>query len=708
LVPPVVVKVGPCEWCAEKSREILNLRAKFKPFEIQIEELQSKLAGQRKWRQELEKIEQTNRDLERSVATSELAKATAEARLDEVMEMLERERVDLKITLGKASASMDQHTAQIEELKARLKEKDATIRAQQMTIEEREREIRTLRGRSRRDSKDSTPTPTTGVQDVQKIAELERLLQEQARENLKSAENLKEEFRDGTRADGDRIALLDRQLREKFQQSAALEDKYEKQIKLMNGEIEDLEATMHASQHNKQSAFAEMERLLQSKTDEIDQLKVRFQNQQHMAVQRIQSMEEEIENLEATMHASELDVTSSSVLDDETNREMILAQKTTKLELDHVKVENMTLEKAKAEAEAVSARYKTELERLLEAARKLAEENMALKKNLEEMAEEVPPEPPYEEDDVQVEEPLEEEAPDLETEKENAVEQMWMMRARYKAAGCRLQYAVYLRWATGSVRGYVQIWKTRAVANKLTVLFDDKTEFQRLYDAHRGHRRAAALTLFNSLLTQSSRVGLAVAWSTWIYFAQEREADPNGVKALQKRISDLEQICAMKDVRAGAQIYGVGQGVSAQVTVEYKDEEGSRQSKTRVDKLSVVESISDGISSLVYKGEPDLTYSLTFRTAPNASNVLCQVELVDKRQETSSAFGKLMTMRNGPPPRGSQYTGPGSYKDKLSTSSTSPRGKSPTRRRGIANPRDLLDQHGTTDTSDSIRFNVEL
>ena len=347
------------------------------------------------------------------------------------------------------------------------------------------------------------------------------------------------------------------------------------------------------------------------------------------------------------------------------------------MENERLWAENVTLEKARAEAEAVSGRYKVELERLLEAARKLAEENMALKKT---------PGPVVEDT----------------SERDDAVEQMWMMRARYKAAGCRLQYAVFLRWAEGSFRGYIHIWKTRTLAAKMSTLFKDKSDFMRSYNNHAGRRRQAALLLFDSLLTQNSRVGKAVAFSTWVYVTKNNEGE--GPAALLKRINELEQLCASKDIRGGASLYGVGRGQKATLTVEYRDENGTRCSTTRNEVLTVRQTKSDGVSSPVYLNEPDLTYNLTFRTAPDVEDVIVQLEVENRTPEAKERInkytgqpvqGKLMTMRNSAPPRGPTYTGEGSYSHRThSGRSTSPRGKSPSRFRSSIDPRSILDVSG--------------
>ena len=65
------------------------------------------------------------------------------------------------------------------------------------------------------------------------------------------------------RGSSEEIAELERLLREKSTQMAAIEDRYTKQMQLKNAEIEDLEATLKTSQHGKHSAFTEMERLVQ-------------------------------------------------------------------------------------------------------------------------------------------------------------------------------------------------------------------------------------------------------------------------------------------------------------------------------------------------------------------------------------------------------------------------------------------------------------
>jgi len=72
------------------------------------------------------------------------------------MSLLEKERGELQNVLSQARAKLDASKDELEQLKALLKEKDSTIKAQSGNIEELEAEVRNLRGRSRRSSKDDT------------------------------------------------------------------------------------------------------------------------------------------------------------------------------------------------------------------------------------------------------------------------------------------------------------------------------------------------------------------------------------------------------------------------------------------------------------------------------------------------------------------------------------------------------------------------
>jgi len=161
---------------------------------------------------------------------------------------------------------------------------------------------------------------------------------------------------------------------------------------------------------------------------------------------------------------------------------------------------------------------------------------------------------------------------------------------------------------------------------------------------------------------------------------------------MMNRILELEQMVSLKELRHGAQVYGVhssGHACRGEATIEYlipSDNDGFHKEGThmRTSEIVVLESVSDGHLSPVARGEPDLTYSCTWRVPKDSVEIKASIVCKNRGPtEDSNGLQKDAILRNTAPPssraEGTKFR-----------SVTSPRGRSPMKTRGSKSPAQLL------------------
>jgi len=510
-------------------------------------------------------------------------------------------------------------------------------------------------------------------------------LKEKERRRLAQLEEASDQLISISRERTDTVAMLAAATERSFEASDELESKAT-EVDWYKEEYETMVTLLENERREHREEAQRADRRLLAKENEVDELQLQLVEMRKALAQREASYND-TSNADVDMSLA----LERNVADLQARYDEALADKQALQGRLHISSETcLKAQRKLADAEDLNStvreeaeQYRNELSKLLLAAKKLKSENEAYRGGS---------------DSAMVA---------VQADLDAAVDEVWEIKAKNKSGGMRLvKQAIERRLRLGAREALKNWWQETQIANppipdkwecEFCPAFFTSYEEACAHEAtHQGkpaadqneireiraeaqqqkqHRKLGALSILNHLLVTSTQKAMVSAFALW-----------KGFVVSSSEVNLLQQQLAALQVRHGAQMYGAGRGITAEIFVSY-ELDGEHIEYRRKDTVTVSESISDGATSPVPQGEHDQTIGIQLRTPQDAEHLEAHLKIQNIRGlGDSDRLQKLMTIRNAAPPRGKETDGA----TLKAYSSVSSRAKSAPRRRGMADPKRLL------------------